>query len=288
MRPTILHGHDRIRLWLDQPEYPGDLDSLRPHCRDVQITSGQMPYNARWKAAIDLFQPTRECLDLLQITLGARVAVQLEYVEIAIDLVFPLSHSQLIRKLRRAFMAAAVPQYHRREAVLEKGTTWYFERRSRPDGRKRPHVLAVYADRPSKLNNRTVTTGDPACLHIEWRASGVDSLMKLGLATLADLAKFDHAKFWPQHVFLYGLPSKTVLGRILAKAAGKDQSVSGTALRRRAERWQNKHSVPPAPTKGQFVLHNALRGEPALKRILPRITFKDWLSDTLKNSQTVR
>lgn len=285
-RPTIIHGFDRIKLWLDQSDFPGHLDSLRPHCRDVKFKQGQMPYNARWKSALDLYQPTRECLQMLLGILGATVATQLEYAEIDIDIIPPVLRPQLAQKLYRAFIAAAVPKYHRNKTTFVEGTC-YFEPRHRLDGRKRPHVLGVYADRPSKLNNRTVDADDPACLHIEWRVSGVENLMKLGLVTVADLAAFDHAKFWPRHVALYRLPRKTSLGRILAKTAGKDPLVSGTALRRRADRWQKDHIADTA-AQGQFVLYNALRGANVLKRALPRITFKHWLRDALKASHAAK
>jgi hypothetical protein len=288
MRPTIEHGFDRIKVWLDQTEYPGCLDDLTPHCRGVEFTCGQMLYNAQWKSAIELFQPTQTGLRVLQHALqDSSVAQQPSETEIVIDLIPNAAHRHLAKKLERAFVTVAVPKYHRREALYEKGT-WYFERRTGPNGSPREHVLTTYADRPSKLSNRHIRDGDPPCLHIEWRVTGVAAMQKLGLFTVDDLIAFQHKKFWPKHVYLHALPRKTDLGRLLARAKHASNEVSGTALRRRADRWLQQYATPTVKGRSQFVLYNALRG--TKRRLLERhrVTFKQWLHDALKSSQALR
>lgn len=284
MRPTIKRGFDRIKIWLDHAEYPGNLDDLRPHCGDVQFTCAQMPYNARWKSALELYQPTLHCLHVLgDVLCASSVAYQLGEVEIALDLIPLDSQPGLAKQLGRAFVSAAVPKFHRREALCEKGT-WYFERRTKPNLRPREHVLTVYYDRPSKLDNQRPGTNDAQCLHIEWRVSGVAAMKKLGLYTVDDLIAFRHEKFWPQHVHLYELPRKTDLGRLLTLANGFDASISGSALRKKADRWLHQHTMKSEKCRGQFVLYNALRGTQRRRWEQHRITFKQWLRKTLNCS----
>jgi hypothetical protein len=67
-----------------------------------------------------------------------------------------------------------------------------------------------------------------------------------------------------------------MLGRILADACGDDANVSGTALRKRAARWKERHSI-----KENFVMHNALRAMPELKQIFETVLFSEWAKATV-------
>ena len=135
----------------------------------------------------------------------------------------------------------------------------------------------MYAHRPSKLGNAQPSQSLPPCLHIDWRATGSASVAVLGIVSLDDLIQFDHHAFWDRHVRMFELPAKaTVLGRLLAKAAGADVDVSGTALRRRAARWIAKYSVD-----GKFVMHNALRATPKLIPMLNSVPFTVWLETVM-------
>ena len=284
MRLTLQHGFDRIKIWFDHAEYPGSLDDLRPHCGDVKLTCGQMLYNARWKSALELYQPTLKCLQVLRDVLqDSTVEYQFGEAEIALDLIPLNSRRKLAQHLGRAFIAAAVPKHHRREALCIKGT-WYFERRTKPDQRPRTHVLVVYFDCPSKLNNQQIDTNTSCCLHIEWRVTGVVAMEKLGLYRIDDLIAFPHKKFWSKHVHLYALPRKTDLGRFLAGTV--NANVSGTALRKRADRWQQQFTTSSDKSRGQgqFVLYNALRGTKQRSWERQRTTFKQWLQNALNCS----
>jgi hypothetical protein len=246
-----------------------------------------MLYNARWKSALEIYQPTLKCLHILRDTLRASsVAYQLGEAEIALDLIPLNSHRHLAHQLGCAFIAAAVPKHHRREALCIEGT-WYFERRTKPNKRPREHVLTVYFDRPSKLNNQHTGANTPCCLHIEWRVSGVVPMQKLGLYTVDDLITFRHEKFWPKHVHLYALPRKTDLGRLLNSASDGNTDVSGTALRKRADRWRQQHTTPTGKGQGQFVLYNALRGTQRRSWERHRTTFKQWLKNALNCSHSL-
>lgn len=153
--------------------------------------------------------------------------------------------------------------------------TYYFGRRT--DVKKhRPNVLAVYADRPSKLGNARPAKGTPPCLHIEWRVSGSPALEGYGIVSLDDLIQFDHPRFWNEHIRLYQLPKPTPLGQLLANACGADSGVSGSALRKRAAQWRNKYSLCE-----NFVMHNAIRETPGVEKKLKTIAFSAWLEEVI-------
>jgi len=81
------YGFDRIEIWLDRSEYPGELDALKAHCRNVKHVVGEMPYQPRWKSQLEIFQPTTECLQELKNALGGTVDSEIAYAEIALDLI---------------------------------------------------------------------------------------------------------------------------------------------------------------------------------------------------------
>ncbi len=266
--PLVIFGFDRVTLWLDRPELPIALGRLKRHCTKIKVDLQQMLYQARWKLRLEIFQPTAECLELLEKALGDDIAVQLTYVEIACD--FPGNGKKQTRQWRNAFLGAAKMKYQRQSVVRDK-TTWYFGRRT--DGEKRsPQVLAVYADKPSKLNNARPSADLLPCVHIEWRATGNPVLASLGIISLGDLIQFDHRRFWNVHIRLYELPKPTALGRLLAKVYGTETNVSGSALRMRTARWIKNHT-----TEGKFVMHNALLTDPEIAKDLNKVPFLEWV-----------
>lgn len=266
--PLAIFGFDRITLWLDRPEIPIAPGCLKKHCTELTVCLAQLDYQAHRKLKLDIFQPTSKCLQLLASALGSDVATYLIYVEIACDLQANSKKQALL--WRNKFLASAKMRYQRQSVVRVK-TTWYYGRRTEGNNR-RGNVLAVYADRPSKLNNAQPDANTP-CLHIEWRASGSAALATLGIVSLEDLIRFDHQRFWNDHIILYHLPKPTTLGRFLAKGCSAEINVSGSALRKRAARWQFDNSI-----KEKFIMHNALKSTPKLARKLTTEPFWEWLT----------
>ena len=128
--------------------------------------------------------------------------------------------------------------------------------------------MCLYTDRPSKAMNASPDLSSTPCFHSEWRVSGKAALARLGLRSLDDLINFDHVGHWHDNLNLYKLPSKTDLGRLLAKLDGGSPDVSSVAHLKRANRWLDAHRID-----GQFVLHNALKTTPKIVRFLPRNTW---------------
>jgi hypothetical protein len=251
-----------------------DLSNL---CRDVKPRVGQGKFGARWKSRVELFQPRLEALELLARQLPPTVSAKVLNAEIAFDV--PCPSKKAARKLLVAFLGAARMRSQRHPVVRDR-TTWYYGRRATsPNSRRqgpvrRPHVMAAYADRPSKLLNRVSSN---TAFHVEWRASGSAALADVGIVTISDLVSFDHLQFWEQNVRMCEVPKRTELGRILAAARGQSPTVSGAALRKRAATWERK-----ANHHGLFVMHNALLGQPYVAKRLKSLHWMAWWREALR------
>lgn len=277
VKQSAIYAYDRVGVWLDRPELPFPDNILKDQCCKVVVDPRQAPYQARWKLKLEIFQPTIKCLIRLVKALGNEVAVQISYAEIACDL--PSTSKRLARLQCDSFMAAAKMQY-KSDSVVQFGRTYYFGRRT--NGKKRlPRVLAVYADRSSKLLNARPEDSSAPSMHIEARLSGSPSLEQEGIACLNDLIHFDHHAFWERCLRLYQLPKcKTELGRLLATVSGDAPTVSGSALRKRASRWLERHALVDGGRE-VFVMHNALRSTPNLAKKLHKISFVKWLEEAM-------
>lgn len=294
----LINGFDVLTLWLDRPELPLSARDLWPHCSSVDIECYQPKFQANRKLLVRLHQPTADCLKVLRSGIGREVGVAITYVEIARDVV--LRPTFTVPELQAAFLGSARVPYQR-DSVLEHKGTWYYGRRAsnasgqddnheqpgaddamtavhdlKKKGRRLGHVLAVYADRPSKLNNAQPDETARPCLHIEWRASGKAALENLGIRALDDLMQFDFDRHWEVHLRLLSLPKKTALGRLLANASGGSPDSSNTAFLKRANRWIANYEI-----NGQFILHNALRHERELARRLQPLSWDEWLQESV-------
>lgn len=264
-----IFSYDRLKIWIDCPELPIATSLLGTHCGDIKTVLQQIQYQARWKLMLAIFQPSVDCLQLLKEALGRDIATLINYAEIACDISAD-SGKQAI-EYQDQFLSAAHMQYQRQPVKHHQGT-WYYGRRSE-SGKRRSHVLALYADKPSKLNNAHPLPNSPPCCHFEWRATGSAGVARTGIVSIEDLILFDHQHFWNEHVRFYALPKATALGRILAKVAGADPNVSGSALRKRAAQWKEANSID-----GKFVMHNALRETPQLTQHFETVPFTAWLA----------
>jgi len=271
----VIFGIDRLTLWIDQPELPFPTESLEGHCTEITLHLRQMRFNAQWKLKVDLHQPTLKCLQLLLKGLGQHVSTNICYIEFACDIV-PADKKKSLH-WRNLFLAEAGMKYQR-QRVQQYKKTWYYGRRTKIKGQKRDSVLAVYADKPSKLNNAKPEAANTnrVCLHIEKRVASSAAISRLGVNSLGDVIGLDHRNFWNEHVWMYKPLKPTQVGRLLAKLNGADPNVSGSALRKRGHKWKADHSI-----NRKFVLHNALLETPMLKKSLKTLPFMQWV-DGLK------
>jgi hypothetical protein len=285
LQSQIITGFDRITLWLDHQELPCSEEHLSRHCTKLTTTVNHLTYNPQWMLKVDLHQPTIKCLNLLTTSLGQDINTLICYVEIACDL--PTSKKQAQCWLNYFLGESHVK--NQRQTVKHDKTVWYYGRRTKvasddqttkSAGKKvtysdkRGNVLAVYADKSSKINNAQPNENASLCLHIEYRTTGSTEISRLGIASLEDLIKFNHMKFWNKHVCMYSPLKTTKLGRWLAKAGGTDLNVSGSALYERGKKWKIKHSIDDI-----FVLHNAWLETQQLRKTLKPLPFETWVDN---------
>ena len=259
-----VHGFDRIAVAIDCAAVSGPVAKLEASCRGgMTVIQRRLKFNPQWKATVELYQPSAKALRLLvNDCLAEHVGALPTYAEVAVDFIFR-SHRQAA--VFGDYLAQRIVMRHQRQTVhVEDNTTIYFARRADVAGNKRGRVGCMYFDRPSKL--ASAHQGQP-CVHVEIRLTGSAALSAVGIASASDFLTFDHLQFWASAISLYDLPSKTELGRHIG---GRDDSgVSGTALRKRAEKFIRKASVD-----GQFFMHNAARLDRAVVRKFWQIPLK--------------
>lgn len=265
-----IFGFDRYTFWIDRPELSITQKRIKKHCTDFKAILGQMPYNANWKLQVELFQPTIKCLELFKAGLGSDVRALINYVEFACDV--PVTTKKQAKWWQKNFIGSAKMMYQRQNVTRCEGTD-YYGRRTDKNASKRSNVLAVYSDRPSKINNERPDENALHCLHVELRATGSAVLANHGVVSLEDLALFDHESFWNKNIRIYQLPNLTDLGRLLVKLSGSNKHISSTALRKKARKWMNDFRNDD----GDFVMHNALLATPKLAEQLNTLTFNEWL-----------
>lgn len=266
--PVVTDGFDHLIFWFDRPELPFDINLLEPHCTRFAVHAYQPDFQANRKLTLSLFQPTLKCLMLLREGIGREMVVDVTYAEIARDIV--VGNAAAAASLLDAFLACVGIPYQRHPfAPYQDTDTWYCGPPT-----KKGSVVALYVDCPSKINNARPFVDDEPDFHLEWRAFGKDALAQVGIGSLDDLIMFDHDSHWAERISLHDIPSKTELGRNLAKCMGGKTNASSPAYLKRGNKWIEDHSV-----EGKFVLHNALKSIPKMDSSLPIISWNQWLQD---------
>ena len=209
-------GIDVVRGWIDSPSPNLPMAEIGKLCGGgADLTLGTMKFGARWGSHFQLFQPSRAGLALFNDAVGVRYAVHLLYVEIAWDFI---TRTQADADEVAAFLVEHlhVP-YMRQEVILDKGTTWYWNRLADANGNKVDRNLALYASMPSKQAGAFVGRH---CAHLEFRLNGGPELAKRGIAVPHDLLRLDHLAFWDVQVRLLRPKSLADLGRWLGEVQG--------------------------------------------------------------------
>lgn len=259
-----VHSFDRIAVATDCATVSGPVAKLEASCwGGMTVTHRRLKFNPQWKAKLDLYQPSTKALKVLvNDCLAEHVGALPTYAEIAVDFIF---RSKRQAAIFGDYLAQRIVMSYQRQAVcVVDKTTIYFARRADGAGHKRGRVGCMYFDRPSKL--ASTHYGQP-CVHVEIRLTGSAALSAVGIASASDFLTFDHLQFWASAISLYALPTKTELGRFIG---GRDGGgVSGTALRKRADKFIRRASVD-----GQFFMHNAARLNPTVMRKFRQIPLE--------------
>jgi hypothetical protein len=156
---------DQIQFWVIDPLNQHTLDLLKAECGKggLHVSNESARFNRRYRQRVQLRQPTENALRLL----AQRNDVLINNVEITLDLVFKdwfeqeralaFLHQHLIRRWHRSHQPIHVK-------TKDGGIQYRFDAR-----RSAPNKIALYPE------DFTRVTGEPHCLHIEWRAKGVNA-----------------------------------------------------------------------------------------------------------------
>ena len=80
---------------------------------------------------------------------------------------------------------------------------------TRYDGPRRAANLVI-----AYIENYSRITGEPYCLHVEWRTKGARAVRGMGIYSPADLVNFDHRAFWQKRLRLVDVDPEQ-LGRLV-------------------------------------------------------------------------
>ncbi len=252
-----VYGFDRVSIWLSQADIKGLAEALGPYCHSYTLTIERMKYNSLRCAKLEILQPSSDAFTALERCLDASVRATPNYAEFAWDIIcVDREQARSVGQWRHAsvrFKSVRTPM-----TEPDHGTTYYYAPRTKAGAKgKTPRVPVEYAHKRSKL--RSEHAGRP-CSHMEMKVHSMGALHQVGVYSLADLARFDHVAYWRRAVEIYEMPSKTERGKMLTGP----RQISGTALRKKANNWIEKHSVAD-----HFAMHNACQTEgPAFTRKL--------------------
>ena len=256
---VVQHGFDRLDGHINSSDPTLPLEKLRSQSRRVRIKLGAKSHAPVLGTAIKVSQPSRDCLITMRDELGDANTLVLNYVEIAVDLMPHKGFST--RRIRNWVLKHLTIKYLKQRVHRPEGyKTFYLGPRANKSGQRRPRVVAVYADRGSKLQG---PHKGRMCVHIEARLTGRDALASCGIFGVADLIDFDFGSFWRRVAQLRRIGNAARLGGLLS---GRGNVVTDKALRKRVQRLKANHKIGTA-----FVLQNALLAEPAIGDALEEI-----------------
>jgi hypothetical protein len=190
----------------------------------IHIANGPARFDARYRQRVELRQPTDLALQRLSENHEAlinRVEISVDYIFVCVadrDEARDFLHRHLVRRwhgkrqeimvVRGRTKKALVP-----DADLDKMGTRYDARRGSPN------VIVLYGDEHSRV------TGEPHCLHLEWRLSGLKAVRRARIGSGQDLVMFNHRHFWEKRLLLFDVDRER-LGRLIRN------SLDGTRRRK--------------------------------------------------------
>jgi hypothetical protein len=89
-----------------------------------------------------------------------------------------------------------------------------------------PNSIVLYQEDHSRI------TGEPDCLHIEWRASNRRAVISVGIESAQDLIGFDFRQFWKRRLQLLTVEPER-LGRYFPRQGRKGRQRNSALDRRR-------------------------------------------------------
>jgi hypothetical protein len=192
VHPTDSYAYiDRIVVWLKLPWSNETVRLMRlHHCSRLWVADEPKLFAPEYVQRLEVNRPAKPLLKLLTQHPDALIT----QIEIALDLIFNNENEK--NSFTTFLRAHHLKPYQRSEGVIvgeaeEKLGTYY------TGPRRNRNVVVNYADKICRK------TGEPDCLHIEWRMRGAATLGAAGINSLADLLHMDLREFWRTHLHLY-------------------------------------------------------------------------------------
>ena len=186
---TILPYFDCVVIWLRIFVDRRTREKLRKHCGSLEYDNRIPRWDRNFRQRLDFKQPTDRALRWI----ASRTDGLINYAEVTLDLIFDTSEDSLAA--RSYLDRYRIRRWHRREHGIR-----YYDNdpnNQRYDGPPTaPNVVTDYLEDHSRI------TDEGPCLHVEWRARGVEAMRAAGIARPRDVLRFDHRAFWKERLRL--------------------------------------------------------------------------------------
>ena len=198
VHPSNIHAFpDTIRFWSSEPLPPRNIKWLDKRCA-LKVEDKPAKFGFRYRQWLQLQQPmTDEVLPFLATLDHHNIP---NYAELSLDWVFnqPADCDDANRRTDQYI----IKKWHGKQRVTYDKTTRYTALRGAPN------QIVTYNDKPCRI------TGEEHVVHVEWRATGAMALRRIGINSIADLATFNHRKFWEERLVMRAVDAR-ILGRIV-------------------------------------------------------------------------
>jgi hypothetical protein len=235
---------DKLQFWVQRPLGQKVLAQLGRKCGRGGMHPANRPahFDPRYCQRIVFHQPSDEALRWL----ARREDALINYAEVTIDLVFKYAadrdeawdflHRHLVRRWHGTKQRIRVVK---REQTVNPASDGCNSGGTRYDAsRPASNRIVFYPETHSRI------TGEPHCLHFEWRLKGLRAIRSAGIKSGRDLSKFDYRAFWEKRLRLYAVDQRR-LGRLLRNR------VTGKRTRKREIYQSGTYTIDIAGRTGE-------------------------------------
>ncbi len=201
VRPFV----DRMEVWVREALSPRQEAVIAPY----RTENEPAPFHRGYRHKLFIAQPSPDALRALSGIPQHMIIL----VELALDWIFDKEVDR--DEAKEFFDCHSWKLWHRGKVIpgsLDTATTVKFAQgvTRYSDPCWAPTNLAAYHDKRCKL------TGEPYCVHVEWRLSGRQACQHAGIESAANLLDFDHRTFWEKRLTLASIDLQR-LGRLHRK-----------------------------------------------------------------------
>jgi hypothetical protein len=185
IRPTGIYSYfDFVQVWLKMPLTTEKVDWFRNQCGSLDIYCGPAPFGRGYRQRLQLRQPNKAALKKLLTYEDLLV----NSVEASLDLIFDDTGALAYPY---DFSCNYVIKKHHR---LAHGINFYKRTYTGPRGV--PNNLVFYDDKPCRI------TGEPYCLHFDYRMKNSAAVVQNGFGSVLDLINCNYRTLWERRLLM--------------------------------------------------------------------------------------